>query len=83
MYSSYTIYVFFIYIYLLYLGFENKKQILYTDFTHNEEIFLSCAHYQVYYVKNMTSLFERWLKRKTRIQRFFYVYFKLNTVLAK
>ena len=83
MYSSYTIYVFFIYIYLLYLSFENKKQILYTDFAHKEEIFLSCAHYQVYYGKNMTSLFERWLKRKTRIQRFFYVYFKLNTVLAK
>lgn len=45
--SSYTIYVFFIHIYLLYLGFENKKQILYTDFAHNEEIFLSYAHYQV------------------------------------
>ena len=70
MYSSYTIYVFFIYIYLLYLGFENKKQILYTDFTHNEEIFLSCAHYQVYYVKNMTSLFERWLNVKQEFSVF-------------
>ncbi len=70
MYSSYTIYVFFIYIYLLYLGFENKKQILYTDFAHNEEIFLSCAHYQVYYVKNMTSLFERWLNVKQEFSVF-------------
>ena len=70
MYSSYTIYVFFIYIYLLYLCFENKKQILYTDFAHNEEIFLSCAHYQVYYVKNMTSLFERWLNVKQEFSVF-------------
>ena len=70
MYSSYTIYFFFIYIYLLYLGFENKKQILYTDFAHNEEIFLSCAHYQVYYVKNMTSLFERWLNVKQEFSVF-------------
>ena len=70
MYSSYTIYVFFIYIYLLYLGFENKKQILYIDFAHNEEIFLSCAHYQVYYVKNMTSLFERWLNVKQEFSVF-------------
>ena len=70
MYSSYTIYVFFIYIYLLYLSFENKKQILYTDFAHNEEIFLSCAHYQVYYVKNMTSLFERWLNVKQEFSVF-------------
>ena len=70
MYSSYTIYVFFIYIYLLYLNFENKKQILYTDFAHNEEIFLSCAHYQVYYVKNMTSLFERWLNVKQEFSVF-------------
>ena len=70
MHSSYTIYVFFIYIYLLYLCFENKKQILYTDFAHNEEIFLSCAHYQVYYVKNMTSLFERWLNVKQEFSVF-------------
>lgn len=70
MYSSYTMYVFFIYIYLLYLSFENKKQILYTDFAHKEEIFLSCAHYQVYYVKNMTSLFERWLNVKQEFSVF-------------
>lgn len=83
MHHSHTIYVFFIYTYLFYIGFKNKKQIHVTDFTEKEVIFLSCAHYQVQYVKNMTSLFERWLKRRTRIQRFFYAYFKLNTVLAK